>query len=157
MNVKNQKILAAKILKKGRRRIILETSKLPEIKEAITKQDIRGLLNKKIISIKAEKGHSRARARKILYQKRKGKRKSKGSKKGTKTTRLPRKRAWILRVRTQRKFIKNLKNKQLLTKKDFRDVYRKIKSNRFRTIRLLKLYIQEKNLLDKNDVQKKKE
>ena len=155
MNVRNQKILASKILKKGRNRIVLDQSKLSDIKEAITKQDIRSLIEKKVITAKHIQGQSRSRARKHIAQKRKGKRKNSGSRKGSKFAHLSRKTLWMNKVRTQRKFIKGLKGKKLLSSKDFRDVYQKIKSNRFRTIRLIKVHIEENNLIKKNDVHKK--
>ncbi len=155
MNVKNQKRLAAQLLKKGKRSITFDKSKLPEIKEAITKADIRSLITKKIIKTKPYEGHSRAHARKLIIQKRKGKRKKRGSQKGKKTARLSRKTAWIGKVRSQRNFIKKLKSKQLLSNKDFRNLYVRIKNNKFRNIRLIKLYIEENKFITKNDVQKK--
>jgi len=155
MNLKNKKRIAAKILRIGKNRIKLDSSKLPEIKEAITKSDIRALISSHTISTKPLKGHSRFRTRKVHRQKRKGKRKGFGSRKGKKTARLKRKRTWISRVRTQRKFIKNLKEKKLISKQVYRDLYVKIKSNRFRNVHLIKLYIQENNLINKNDRQKK--
>ena len=155
MNVKNQKKLAAQILKTGKRRISFDESNLAKVKEAITKTDIRSLITKKIIKTKPNKGHSRAHARKILLQKRKGKRKNRGSHKGKNTARLPRKEAWMIKVRAQRKFIKKLKNKHLLSNRNFRDLYSRVKNNRFRTTRLIKLYIEENNLIQKNDVHKK--
>ena len=52
MNLKKKKILAAKTLGVGRNRIRLLKSRLDEIKEAITKQDIRDLKNDGAILIK---------------------------------------------------------------------------------------------------------
>jgi len=155
MNVKNQKRLAAQILRVGKRRILLDNSKLSEIKEAITKTDLRSLIAAGAVKRKPVKGHSRAHARKILIQKRKGKRKNAGSKKGKKTTFIPRKQAWVMKVRTQRKFIKNLKDKKLISNNNFRDLYSRVKNNRFRNIRLIKSYIEENKLIEKNDLQKK--
>jgi len=155
MNVKNQKKLAAKLLGVGKNRVFLDTSKLSEIKEAITKTDLRSLIAGKAIKVKPIKGHSRAHARKILIQKRKGKRKGRGSKKGKKTAVMSRKRTWISRVRTQRRFIKNLKNKNLVSNKTYRDLYLRVKTNRFRNVRLIKLYIEDNKLIEKNDIQKK--
>ena len=155
MNVKNQKRLAARILKVGKRRILLDQTKLPEIKEAITKTDLRALISDGTIDVKPLKGHSRSHARKIIVQRRKGRRKNKGSRKGSKYARISRKRIWVSRVRTQRAFIKNLKNKNLISNRNFRDLYTRISSNRFRNVRLIKLYIEENKLIEKNELQKK--
>ena len=149
MNVKNQRKIAAQLLKVGVRRVKVDSSKLAEIKEAITKTDIRGLISSGLIVKKPMKGHSRFHARTLKKQKSKGKRKGKGSRKGTKNARLSRKESWMSRVRAQRKFIKRLKEKSLLTNKAFRDLYLKIKSNRFRDVKLMKLYIGENNLIKK--------
>ncbi len=155
MNVTHQKELAAQVLKIGKNRIIIDSNKLAEVHEAITKGDVRSLMARGLIRIRPIKGHSRFHARKIKLQKRKGRRKGRGSKKGSKTSVLSRKRNWIIRVRTQREFIKNLKNKRYISNRDYRNLYSKIKSNRFRSIRLIKLYINENNMIIKNDLQKK--
>ena len=82
----NAKRLAAKIMKCSKKRVKLDTEKLPEIKEAITKHDVKLLLGKKTIKVKQKKGVSRARANKILSQKKKGNRKNAGSRKGSAKT-----------------------------------------------------------------------
>ena len=149
MNVKNQKKIAAQLLKIGVKRVKIDHSKLSEVKEAITKTDVRSLIRSGVITKKPIKGHSRYHARLIKKQKSKGKRKSMGSRSGTKNARLPKKKSWMAKVRAQRKFIKSLKEKNLLTNKTFRDLYVKVKSNRFRDIKLMKLYINENNLIKK--------
>ena len=154
MNVKNQKRVAAHHMGKGKKRIRLDPSKLSEIKEAITKSDLRSLIAAKAITKKPIKGHSRYKARKLIIQKRKGKRKGPGSRKGKKTARLSRKRKWISKMRTQRNFVKKLKEKKLISPKAHREIYHRIKSNRFRTVRLIKLYMKENKLIQ--DETKKK-
>ena len=49
MKVNNQKRLAAQLLKCSEKRIRFDPDKLSDIKEAITKIDIRGLINDKVI------------------------------------------------------------------------------------------------------------
>ena len=154
MNLKNQKRIAAQLLKVGKNKIEFDQSKLPEIKEAITKSDIRSLIASKIIKKKKLPFQSRASARKIKKQKSKGRRKGRGSRKGTSTSRLSRKRSWILKVRSQRKFIANLKNTKKVTSKVYRELYKMIKSNKFRTIRLIKLYLGESKLISTNENKK---
>ena len=150
MRLKNQKKLAALILKVSPKRIYLDPSKSSEIKEAITKSDIKGLIRNEVIKVKPKRGISRSRVRKNIIQKRKGRRKGKGSRKGDKTSRLPKKRLWINKIRIQREFIKNLNKKNYLTKKDYRMLYFKIKGGFFRSRNHIKLYIKENNLIIKN-------
>ncbi|MEK6951589.1 MAG: 50S ribosomal protein L19e [Nanoarchaeota archaeon] len=156
MNVRNQRRIVARLFNVGINRVKLDPSKLAEIKEAITKADLKSLISAGAISINKKKGHSKARSRKIRIQKAKGRRKGIGSKKGKKTSRLPQKKFWMAGIRAQRKFIKHLKNKGVITKPVYRDIYHKTKSNRFRSIRLIKLYLEDNNLTNKNATKKKK-
>ncbi|MEK6936754.1 MAG: 50S ribosomal protein L19e [Nanoarchaeota archaeon] len=146
MKLNVQKRIAADILKAGQNRVWFDNTRLNDIKEAITKADIRKLINDDAIKAKQKKGISSFRANKLRLQKRKGKRKGQGSRKGTKTARTPRKRAWITKVRVQRKFIKLLKLKNLVAPETYSKVYKMIKGNQFRSKRHLKLHLDENNL-----------
>lgn len=144
--MKVQKKLAGKILKCSPKRIKLDSSKLAEIKEAITKHDVKLLLGKKVITSKQKKGVSRSRANKILVQKKKGLRKSSGSRKGTANARLNTKRTWIIKIRKQRDLIKRLYSSGKIDGKTYRNIYRKCKGNFFRSVRHIKIYLEEHGL-----------
>ena len=80
MKLEKKKALAAKTLGVGKDRIIFNTERLAEIKEAITKQDIRDLFANKSILIKEIKGRktvvhrrTRRRAGSIRHTPKKGK------------------------------------------------------------------------------------
>ena len=145
-----QRRLAAQILKCGENRIRFDPDKLTEIKEAITKTDIRSLINNGHISKKRLMNTSRFWARKTKEQKSHGKQKGFGSRKGKKTARLEPKRTWMNKIRLQRNFIKSLRDKDMLTITDYHELYMKSKGGFFRSIRHLKLYTQERGLI-KND------
>ncbi|MEM0230968.1 MAG: 50S ribosomal protein L19e [Candidatus Woesearchaeota archaeon] len=149
MNLKVQKRIAAEIMKCSQKRVRFDTERLDEIKEAITKQDIGRLISSGAIYKKQEKGVSRGRARKILIQKRKGRRRSDGSLKGSHGARLPKKESWMNRVRLQRRFLSELKEKGIIDRKTFRMLYLKVKGGMFRSKAHLKLYIMEQNLATK--------
>ena len=117
MRLKLQKRLATSVLKTGKRRAKFNLERLPDIKEAITKSDIRKLISEKAIVKEQKKGHSRSRARYILVQKSKGRRKGRGSKKGKATSHLSRKERWVLKIRSQRKLLKELKDKKRISNK----------------------------------------
>src|SRR3990167_5274971 len=138
MELKNQKRFVKSLTGVGNRRINFDSEKLSEIKEAITKRDIKGLINKKVIIIKQKRGSSRVRARKILVQKRKGRRKGKGSRKGKFTARLNPKSTWMNKIRNLREFLRELKSKELIDKKNYRELYLKAKGGFFRNKRHLK-------------------
>ncbi|MFH1072957.1 MAG: 50S ribosomal protein L19e [Nanoarchaeota archaeon] len=147
MKLKVQKKLAASLLGCSRKRIRFDPARLDEIKEAITKTDIRGLIADRMIWKKQEKGVSRVRARKILRQKRKGLQKSAGSRKGSANARAPEKLAWMRKIRIQRAFLKELKQKKLITTITFTHLYRKAKGGFFRSVRHIKIYLEENKLV----------
>ncbi|RMF55290.1 50S ribosomal protein L19e [Candidatus Woesearchaeota archaeon] len=155
MRLKSQRKLAAQILKCAEKRVVFDTERIEDIKEAITKADIRGLIHDKVITAKPAKGVSRVRAKKRQIQKRKGKRTGKGSRKGGKKARNPKKKTWMNRIRIQRKFLQELRDKKMITSKDYRSLYQKAKGGFFRSKRHVKLFITEKGLMRK-DAKKKK-
>ena len=149
MELKVKKRLASQVLKCSPKRVWLDELRLEEIKEAITKADIRALISKGAIQIKHKKSKSRGRSRLLQNQKRKGKRRGHGSRKGKKTARSPKKEVWINRIRAQRNLIRRLKEGNKITKKSYRELYRKCKGGFVRSIRHMKVYIEERNLISK--------
>jgi len=143
MQLKIQKRLAAQILKSSENDIWLDSSRLDEIKEAITKADIKSLIKDKAIKGKKTRGISRYRIRKRELQIRKGRRRGSGSLKGGKHARLSKKRSWINHIRIQRAFLQNLRNKDIINKSSYRSLYMKSKGGFFRSKRHIKLYMQE--------------
>lgn len=144
--MKTQKRLAAQILNCSPKKVKFDETKLDEIKDAITKTDIRSLIAQDIIRKEPAKGTSRARARKIQVQKSKGRRRGHGSRKGASTARNNPKRAWTNKIRLQRSLLKHLKSAKIITNDAYREMYRKSKGGFFRSIRHLKIYIQERKL-----------
>lgn len=150
MKLNNQKRLAASVLGISSKRVKLDPERLTEIKEAITKSDIRALMREGAITSIHKRGVSRNRARDNIIQRKKGRRYGKGSLKGVSTSRLSRKTAWINRVRSQREFIKYLKQKGVLSVYNYRLLRNKIKGGFFRSRRHVKLFIEEYNLAKKD-------
>jgi len=147
--MKTQKKLAAKVLKCSPKRIKMDNSKSAEIKEAITKHDIKLLIGKKVIKGVQKKGVSRARANKILSQKKKGLKKGAGSRKGTSNARLNEKTTWVNKVRKQRALIKRMYENGRFDAKTYRNLYKKCKGNFFRSVRHIKIYLEEHGILNK--------
>jgi len=139
-------------LKVGKTKVKFDTERLSDIKEAITKVDIRALIKDNAITSKPVGSSSKGRLRKKLIQKRKGRQKGPGSRKGKKTARLSKKEIWMVKTRIQRGFIKELREKELVTVRTYRDLYKKIKGNYFRSKNHIKLYISENKLF--KDVKK---
>ena len=145
-----QRRLAARLLKCGKHRVWFDPEKLDEIKEAITKADLRGLISNGIVAKKRLLNTSKFWARHRKLQKSKGKQKGFGSRKGKKTARgLKPKRIWMNKIRLQRGFLKSLRDDKLISSKDYHELYMRSKGGFFRSIRHLKMYAQEKNLVKK--------
>jgi len=146
MELKNQKRIAGKILKRSPKRVCFDSTRLEDIKKAITRIDIKSLINEGVIKKVNEKGISKFNARKNKTQKRKRLRSGQGSRKGTKTARAPRKQLWMARIRVQRAFLKRLKEKGHIDSKTHTSLYRKAGGGFFRSKRHLQLYVEENHL-----------
>jgi large subunit ribosomal protein L19e len=146
-----QKINAAKVMKCSPKRVRFDAEKLAEIKEAITKHDIRLLVGKGVISAVPKRGVSRARANVTLVQKRKGNRQGPGSRKGCSNARDNMKDSWIGRIRKQRKLIKQLYASKKIGVAMYHDLYKKAKGNFFRSTRHIKTYLEEHGVLKENE------
>jgi large subunit ribosomal protein L19e len=147
MNLRNQRRIAADVLGCSKYRVHFETERLEDIKEAITKLDIRGLVKEGVIKKKPIKGVSRGRQRKNAYKKKRGQGKGYGKRKGPKTAREGKKSKWIAAIRSQRKLLSDLKDKKKITLTIYRNLYLKAKGGFFRNKRHIKLYIDEHKLM----------
>ena len=99
MNLANKRRIVSDLLGIGKDRIWFDEDRAEDIKSAITRDDLRVLLREGAIRVKQKVGTSRGRAKKIAKQKSKGRRKGPGSRKGVKTSRLPRKEIWKVKIR----------------------------------------------------------
>ena len=146
MNLRSKRRMAANILKVGSDRVWLDPNRLVDIKEAITNDDLRKLMNEGTILVKQKKGISRSRFRKLITQKRKGRRAGPASKKGKATSRLGSKTAWVNRIRAQRQLFQNLLKNNTITRESYKYLKKKAKGGFFRSKRHIKLYLTEHNL-----------
>ncbi len=147
MQVKTRKKMAAEILKCGIDKVWVDPEKIEEVSKAITKADVRRLIQKGIIRKKKKNEQSRGRARIILAQKKLGRRRGRGSKKGKKMAKTTKKKEWIKTVRPLRSMLKKLRDSGTITKNQYRKLYLMVKGGRFRSKSHLNLYL--KKLSDK--------
>ncbi len=148
MKLKTQKRLAAHVLGVSKKRAKFDPERLEDIKEAITKTDMRGLISEKAIRKISKKGTSKARTREAKKQRAKGLRKGPSTRKGTKSARVPRKGVWIKKIRNQREFLKELREKEKISKQTFVDLYKKSKGNFFRSRRHIMIYLKDHKLIE---------
>ena len=117
MQLNKKKELAARTLGVGKGRIIFNRERIDEIKEAITRQDIKDLVRGKAINI-AEKTGTRTKV------KRKTRRRMGGVRKKVNK----RKREYITITRKLREFIRRLKEKKAINPEQYRKLRKEIKS-----------------------------
>jgi large subunit ribosomal protein L19e len=132
-DLRNQRRMAASILKCGVNRVWMDQDRLDEIAKAVTKEDIRILINGGAITVKQIKGVSSGRSKYNQKQKEKGRKRGHGSRKGAKYARLPKKERWMRTIRALRKYLRSLKNENKIDKSTYRKYYRKAKGGEFRS------------------------
>jgi len=147
MDVSTQRRIAAAVLDCGIDRVWVDPENLERVKMAITKDDIRLLINDGIIVKKQEKGISSARKKEVQEQKRKGKRKGPGSRKGAKGARTPKKEKWMNTIRPLRTLLKELRENEKIERSSYRKLYRMAKGGAFRSRNHMKLYMKEHGIL----------
>ena len=133
MNLGKKKELAARTLGVGKERIFFAKENLNEIKEAITKQDIRDLHKAGAIKVKEVKG--RRTKNKI------GKRKTDGNVR-LKVNR--RKREYIIITRKLRKYVAELKNQGKISYEFYKELRKRIRNKEFKSKANMKTFVEEK-------------
>ena len=142
MDLRLQRRIAAEILKCGKNRIWIDPNALEEISTAATKEDVRKLIEDGVIKKKPIKGISRARIKKRKMQRKKGRRRGHGSRKGKKGARMPSKELWMLRIRAIRRRLRYLRDTGVIDRRTYRMLYRKAKGGEFRSVSHLNAFIQ---------------
>lgn len=145
MDTSYQKRLAAKILKCSPKRVKVSQDK--DVEEALTRNDVRGLIKKNIITKNEKKGVSRVKANKIARQKKKGRRLGRGKKSGTKYARGSKKEGWMKTTRALRKLLKELRANAQVEKSVYGLMYRRAKGGEFRNKHHMLSYLKENGML----------
>ncbi len=141
--LKTVRRMAADILGVGIHRVWIDPERTEEALQAITREDVKRLIKEGVIKAKPVRGISRARTRLRHEQKRKGRRRGPGSRKGS---RVDRKRLWVQRIRAIRRFLRYLRRRRIITRRVYRMLYMMAKGGAFTSVSHLKTYIREHNL-----------
>lgn len=132
-DLRNQKRLAADIMKAGASRIRIDPDRIDEVATAVTRADVRKLVSGGVIKAVQKTGVSRGRGRKIDQQKAKGRRTGPGSRKGAANARDPRKQRWVNQIRALRDELRTMREKGAIDAAVYRDYYVRAKGGQFRS------------------------
>lgn len=132
MNLRSKKALAARTFDVGKERIVFVNSRVNEIKEAITKQDIKDLKKDGAIIIKEVGG------RKAVKKKSKKRGPGKIKKNVSK-----RKQEYVIMTRKLRSHVGELKKKGKMSNEEFKAIRKKIRNREFRNKAHLKEHLDE--------------
>ncbi len=153
MSMKFARRAAAEILNRGESSIRFNKNALEEIKKALTKDDIRRLIqNGSIFAVKPK--HNLSLNSKLLKKKREeGRRRGFGRRKGTRKARGGI--TWEKKVRSQRALLKELKKMGKIDNASFKKFYMLIKGNAFPDKASLLLHLRDEGISISDEEKKK--
>jgi len=145
-NLSSQRRLAAQILKVGQNRVWMDPERMGDVEGAITREEVKKLIHEKVIKSLQEKGVSRGRAKAIQEKKRRGRRKGPGSRGGSGYAKISKKEAWMRKIRSLRKRLRELKVSRVIAETTYSQMYRMAGSGRFGSIADLERYLKAHDL-----------
>ncbi len=145
-NLSSQRRLAAQILKIGQNRVWIDPARVDDVEGAITREEIRRLIHEKVIVSLPEQGVSRGRAKTIQGKKRRGRRMGPGSRTGSGFAKIPRKEVWMIKIRSLRRRLRELKAERVIAETTYTQMYRMAGSGKFESIADLERYLRSHDL-----------
>ena len=142
-DLKAQKRLAADELDVGKGRVWLDPEAQAEIEDAITREDVRELIEQGTIRATDAKTNSRGRARERATKRSYGHKSGAGTRKGQAGARQDTKDDWKARIRAQRARLKELRDDEdVLGASEYRTLYNKASGGEFEDVARLEAYIE---------------
>lgn len=138
----SQRRIAAAILKCGENRVWFDPDSLTEILNAVSREDIRNLIDDGTITAHQKKGISRGRARLRIAKRAYGHCKGHGRRRGAQGARTPSKRVWIQKIRAQRTTLREMRDNGTIDRSVYRRFYRRAAGGQFRNVTHLKQNIE---------------
>lgn len=151
MDLSYQRRMAASLLKCGVNRVWIDPDRIEDVGEAVTRSDIRSLINAGTIKASRKRGTSRGRIRFRIEQKKKGRRRGHGSRKGGKKARFPKKRRWIQTIRPIRAMLKELRDSGRIERSTYRRFYLLAKGGTFKSKAHLEMHLRAEGVLKEKE------
>jgi large subunit ribosomal protein L19e len=135
MRFDHQRRLAAAIIGCGLNRVRMTTDPAEQenIFDAITREQIRELIRRNVITKREERGVSRGRARIRAAQRRKGRQRGQGTRRGSANARNSSKAQWMGNIRRLRAYLRELKTQGRIDVHTYRRFYRQSKGGMFKS------------------------
>jgi large subunit ribosomal protein L19e len=137
-DVASQKRIVAAVLKCGVNRVWFDPSRLSDIENAISREDLRELVTDGAIKARQKKGVSRGRARARIAKRAYGHCKGAGKRKGAAGARHPGKTAWVQKIRAIRKALVELRDAGTIDRHMYRILYRRAAGGQYRSVAHMK-------------------
>lgn len=137
-----QKRIVASLLKCGVNRVWFDPERLSDIENAISRQDLRGLITDGAIKARQKRGNSRGRARAHIAKRSYGHCKGPGRRKGAAGARNASKRVWIQKIRAIRKALVALREAGTIDRHVYRILYRRAAGGQFRSVAHMKAQLE---------------
>ena len=142
-DLKAQKRLASEVLDVGKNKLWFDPDRQGDIAEAITREDIRELVDEGAIRAKPRRGNSRGRARERQRKRSYGHQTGPGTRKGKAGGRQDPKEQWRSKIRAQRRYLRELRDEGELDRTQYRDLYAKAGGGEFDSVTDLERYIND--------------
>ena len=147
VGIMKQRQIASRVLKCGTSRVWIDPSRIADVSDAITAADIRRFIKDGVIRKLPKQGTSNFRLKKLAIQKKKGRRKGHGSRKGYRQRSASGLAAWTSRIRALRSELRQLRDAGRIEKKAYRVMYKKSKSGFFRSRAHLRSYLEKEGMM----------
>ena len=147
-NLRAQKRLAADVLDVGENRIWLDPDGQDELADAITRDDIRELVEQGVVRAVPVQGNSRGKARERSAKRAYGHQTGPGSRKGKAGGRQSEKDRWKRTARAQRQALRTLRDDGVLTPAQYRELYNKARGGDFPDVSRLLNFAEEEYAIE---------
>ena len=137
-----QKRLAADILDVGKNKVWFDPGRQADLADAITRDDVREMIDEGAIKAKDSKGNSRGRARERQEKRAYGHQNGAGSRRGKAGARQNEKEGWSSRIRAQRTWLKDARDDGTLDSSQYRELYDRAAGGEFDSVADLERYVE---------------